>query len=83
MRVSDLKFKNFISKFLNIQGKGLPSYMIARKNNVPIDYIYYDDVNEIVDRLRLLIASKSAGNNNHTNEIMSILEELREANVIF
>jgi len=44
--------------------------------------VYWDDPNELVDRLRLLIASETAGNNNHRNEIISIIEELREANII-
>ena len=61
--------------------KNLSDYMIY--NNNKINYIYFNDINEIVDRLRLLIASQTAGNNNHTNKINSILEELRENNVIF
>lgn len=48
----------------------------------PIDYRYFDDYNEIVDRLRLLLASESAGNQGHHNEIISIIEELREARII-
>lgn len=51
-------------------------------NNKPIEYIYWNDINELVDRLRLLIASTTAGNKNHNNEIVSIVEELREASVI-
>lgn len=51
-------------------------------NNNTIDYVYWYDVNELVDRLRLLIASNQAGNNNHRNEIVSILEELKEAGYI-
>ena len=46
------------------------------------DYIFWDDPNELVVRLRLLIASYQAGNNNHSNEINSIIEELREYNII-
>jgi hypothetical protein len=51
-------------------------------NTKRIEYIYFDDPNEIVDRLRLLIASQEAGNTGHTNEIISIIEELREAKII-
>jgi len=40
-------------------------------------------VNELVERLQLLLASRAAGNNNHTNEILSIKEELREAKIIY
>lgn len=65
-----------------LKGRGLPSFMIARANESE-DYKYWDDPNELVDRLRLLVAERSAGNNNHDNEIMAIIEELREAKVIF
>lgn len=43
---------------------------------------YWDDPNELVDRLRLLASSASAGHTGHNNEIISIIEELREANLI-
>lgn len=49
---------------------------MALKQN--IDYVHWDDPNELVDRLRLILASQAAGNNSHTNEINSIIEELRE-----
>ena len=63
-------------------GRGLiPKYMIENEHN--IDYLYWDDANELVDRLRLLLSSQSAGNLNHGNEIMAIIEELREANIIY
>lgn len=48
-------------------------------NKHPIEYKYYDSCNEIVTRLRLLVASQSAGKNGHQNEIVPITEELREA----
>lgn len=48
-----------------------------------MDYIYWDDPNELVDRLRLLIASQAAGNTSHTNEIFSIIEELREGEIVY
>lgn len=47
-----------------------------------VDYVYFDNPNELVDRLRLLIASQMAGHTGHHNEIMSIVEELREAKII-
>lgn len=47
-----------------------------------IAYEYYDDPNEICDRLRLLVMSKASGNTNHDQEINSIIEELREAYII-
>lgn len=45
-------------------------------------YEYWDDPNELVDRLRLLVASNQAGNNGVNNEILSIIEELKECNII-
>lgn len=47
-----------------------------------IEYRHFDDFNEIIDRLRLLMSSQSAGNTNHNNEIISIIEELREGGII-
>lgn len=47
-----------------------------------IAYEYYDDSNELCDRLRLLISSQMAGNSNHTYEINSIIDELKENNII-
>lgn len=63
-------------------GKGLPKFMVARRNEL-VDYKYWDNPNELVERLKLLVAERSAGNNNHDNEIQSIIEELREAKIIY
>lgn len=62
-------------------GMGLPKYMLVKNSNV--DYVYWDNPNELVDRLRLLLASQQAGNLSHTNEIMSIIEELKEGGIIY
>ena len=48
----------------------------------PIDYIYWNDPNELVNRLNLLIASQNAVNTGQNNEINAIIEELYEANII-
>ncbi|CAG9818881.1 unnamed protein product [Phaedon cochleariae] len=48
-----------------------------------VEYIYWDDPNELVDRLKLLIASKEAGNTSLDNEIVAIVNELREANLLY
>lgn len=73
------KYKNIIGKLFkeNKTGSGL----MKLNSNKP-NFIYWDDPNELVDRLRLLIASQNAGHNNHNNEIVSIIEELYEANII-
>jgi len=44
--------------------------------------VYWNDPNELVDRLRLLLASKAAGNTGVSNEILSIFEELHEPGLI-
>jgi len=61
-------------------GKGIPRAMTVSNNK--IDYVHWNDPNELVDRLRLLEASRQAGNNAHGNEILSIIEELYEAGII-
>lgn len=60
------------------KGEGFRKYLTPR-----VDYRYWDSPKELVDRLRLLWASREAGNNSHHNEIVAILEELREAGVIY
>ncbi|XP_071643638.1 uncharacterized protein [Temnothorax longispinosus] len=60
--------------------KGIPRAMTLNDNK--IDYVHWDDPNELVDRLRLLEASRLAGHTGHDNEIQSIIEELREAGLI-
>ena len=89
--VKSKKYNKYIGPFLNtkalkrktVEGSGLlPKYKIARKN-MSMDYVYWDDPNELVDRLRLLIAEQSAGNPSHVNEIHSIIEELREGDYIY
>lgn len=61
----------------NVEGRGL----LRLTNNKP-DYIYWNNLNELCDRLQLLIASRHAGHSGHENEILSIIEELHEAGVI-
>ena len=62
-------------------GKGLQNDFVNYGDRVV--YEYYDDPNELCDRLKLLISSKEAGNTNHDYEINSIVEELREAGIIY
>ncbi|XP_024938315.1 uncharacterized protein LOC112493984 [Cephus cinctus] len=62
-RSKSFKFKNVIAKLIELSfvtGKGIiPRYMIAAKDRLT-DYVYWDDPNELVDRLRLLLASQEA-----------------------
>lgn len=51
-------------------------------NNLMPQYIYYDDPNELIERLRLLMGSLASGNTAHSNEIASIISELRQREII-
>lgn len=66
--------------FIDKTGKGMNLLTVTNK---PYRAIYWDNVNELVDRLALLHASKNAGNNSVHNEIIAIEEELREAGIIY
>lgn len=85
------KYQNIIKKYVegNQKSKKKPrsATWTGRGNELVVDkktlrYVYWDNIEELVDRLVLLHASKQAGNTSHNNEIISIEEELREAGVI-
>lgn len=70
------KYTEIIEKLFPTSGSGL-SVKLQKHNSV-----YWDDPNELVDRLRLLLSSHAAGNTGVSNEILSIFEELLEAGLI-
>jgi len=47
-----------------------------------INLVHWDDPNELMNHLRLLDASHWADNNAYDYEILSIIEELREASLV-
>ncbi|KAJ8671067.1 hypothetical protein QAD02_002326 [Eretmocerus hayati] len=47
-------------------------------NEINIEYLWFDDPNELTDRLYLILAAIKSGDNNLFNECHSIIEELRE-----
>lgn len=61
------------------------SHMPLQKlyNSRGVDYVYWNKPKELVDRLRLLYSSKMAGNTGVDNEIVSLLEEMREEKIIY
>lgn len=80
-RDQSIKYKHIISQLFPkppISGKGL----FLTKNSSQPDILFWDDPNELVERLRLLVVSAETGNTGHKNEIISILEELKEAGII-
>lgn len=72
------KYVNIIKPLFKTTGGGL-----RKVTGNKIDYVYWNDPNELVDRLRLLWLSKMAGNTGVDNEIDSIIEELRESGIIY
>lgn len=64
-----------------VQGKGV-ELPLLKKWKPDVDYVYWDDPNELVERLKLLIASRDAGNTGLNNEIISVIEELREHGIL-
>lgn len=78
------KMTKIINPLFSQLGKGflkIPKYkkMTSSKPN----YVYWNKPKELVTRLRLLWSSKQAGHNGHDNEILSIIEELREEGIIY
>lgn len=72
------KYINIIKPLFKSVGEGL-----RQVTGNKIDYVYWDDPNELVDRLRLLWLSRLAGNSGVDNEIDSIIEELRESGIVY
>ena len=56
---------------------------LENKEMNEIDYENWDDPNELVDRLRVLIAETLNGSSTHINEIQWIVNELRENDYIY
>lgn len=71
------KMFNFTASPHAKKGSGLYKDVIPQTQ-----LVYYDDPNELVTRLNLLTSSQRVGNTGVSNEIISILEELRERNII-
>lgn len=52
-------------------------------NSKGVDYVYWNKPKELINRLRLLWSSKMAGHSGHDNEILNIIEELREEGIVY
>lgn len=68
-----------IIEHLFSSGGGLYKPLIKGREEM---YVYWDDPNELVSRLKLLMSSKNAGNTGLDGEIISIFEELLESGYI-
>ena len=78
-RNRSIKYKNIIKKIFPISttGKGM-----MMKNVYDTNVIYYNNVNKLVNRLQLLYEAKDAGHTGVDNEIIALVEELRERGYI-
>lgn len=74
--------KPFVSTQYSSMTPFVPAQYCAVVANGFGDYVYWDDPNELVERLVLLHASYNAGNNNVLKEIRKIEKELRKAKII-
>lgn len=84
---SSMKYKNIIGPLFSTltkykKPKKGGQVLFKEVNTNKVDYVYWEDPNELVERLKLLVASQTAGHSGHQNEIVSIIEELREAKII-
>lgn len=75
------KYTHFIKPIYNRNRGKQGSGFVTLSNQAP-QYKYWNNPNELVERLALLIASRNSGNNSHDSEIASIEEELREVGCI-
>lgn len=75
---SDTNDENIVPVSPDIATVGKGVNMHLQKYNL----IYWNDVNELVERLRLLFASLAAGNTGVRNEIIAICEELVERKLL-
>lgn len=74
---SGLKYRSIIQKIFSATGSGfLPV------TNKKVDYIRWNDINELVERLFLLRTAQKAGHSGVEIEINSIEQELKEEGVI-
>ncbi len=59
----------------------LENFAKVNKLNPKLEFVWYDNLNEIVERYKLLIAAQEAGHTNVTNELLAIEEELNELGI--
>lgn len=79
VKVGGKKYANIISGLFSTSGAGLSKSL---QKGYKETYIFWNDPNELVERLKLLLSSQAAGNTGVSNEILSIWEELFEAGII-
>lgn len=71
--------QNFFALFCDLEKN-----IIKTTNDIFCDenYIFYDDLNDLIEQLKILVGEKNAGNDSVDNKIKFILNELEKHNVI-
>jgi len=77
-----VKYMTIIKPIWEEMKRSKKGYGMLKKTLTDVEIKYYDDPNELVDRLRLLYHSTEAGGDAHRNEIVEILTELEERKII-
>jgi len=77
---SGKKYQKLIKDLVHKESSGKGLFNLNTEQS--IQYIPWNDPNELVDRLKLLISSQQAGNLSHNNEINAIIKELLEEGLI-
>lgn len=72
------KYKDIISKLFPLKSGSGVKFKNLQKSNI----IYYNNVNKLVERLKLLHEAQLAGHTGLYNEIVSLTEELRQRGYI-
>lgn len=77
-RTKNTKYTNILKTLFPVKsGRGL-----VWKSVKSHDLVHWDNPNELVSRLKLLVTSAESGHTSHSNEIINIIEELRESGYI-
>lgn len=77
------KYKTVISRlFTKCRGKSAKGKGITMKNLYDTNIIYYNDVNKLVNRMKLLYESMQAGHNGLDSEMVALTEELKSRGFI-
>lgn len=70
------KYQSVVQHLFEEQGSGIK--LTGRR----VEYVPWNDPNKLVDRLRVLHASRVAGHGGHANEITYIIDELRRSHYV-
>jgi hypothetical protein len=76
-RNKSVKYKNVIAKLFPPKIRKLTGRGLSMKSAYDTNIIYYNNINKLVDRMRLLYEAKNAGHSGVNNEIVALTEELR------